>query len=205
MTSTEHPLDIRTVTDPRDRAKAKAFLARHMPGLSADAISDDTHSPVVFAVREALSDADQTAPYDHWLTIHYGGELVAVLHAAPNWQEAHEVLRQRFYRPLHGPRWVARYLLRCWKVDEIAVSPRHRGRGYAGALLSHLEADAAAAGVRVLTAMVDQTSLRAFQAAGWLLLPPGTPVPAVYANGLETVWDPSCDGRAWVVREVGGD
>lgn len=191
------------VASGREWEDARAFLARHIEHVKRSNISDDSADPAIRAIRARLERDGLPMPQrDRWRVIRAEGQQVAVMHSGPHWGQVTGILSEG----RADPRWVARYLTRCWHVEELAVHPDHRRQGYAHALIQDLESAAREAGVKVLTAYgTTDEAVATFTAAGWDQLPPRTPIPTRLAEGLRTMWSdymPAGKAGAWTYREL---
>lgn len=199
-------IKLETLNSGGRRAQAKQFLAAQIEGVKLDQIGDSEADRISLGCRQALSQLGLGLPkHDVWRAVWSKRDPLAVIHAGPQWGQIEDLIGH----PSTTWPWVSRYVRRCWNVDEIAVHPDYRHRGYGSALLDDLHEQAAAAGVRTLTAFATSSaSIALFTKAGWTALPPQTPIPPQLAEGLKTLFIPELIGvgattGAWVYRQIG--
>ncbi|MGW8566692.1 GNAT family N-acetyltransferase [Isoptericola sp. NPDC055881] len=203
---------IAPLRDRGARDEAADLVTAQIPHVARERVFTDDDSPEhAYTGLVLMRYTGTELPKDVWLGAWSDGELVGALHAGVHVGQASNIGQAiASGHPNSGsPDWLDQYVRRCVIVDEVAVAPAHQGQGIGFRLVASLhgvlESDATREARHVIAHACSDAAIATFRGAGYTIGPPSTPVPAAYAEGLPTLWDPEYDviGGAWAYRHVG--
>lgn len=188
-------IDLISTVDGIDAA-VKLF-DEHVDGVDGDRVSrpgDGQKGPRKFFTEESI---------EMWLGVYDDAQLVAAVHAAPEWGYIDDVL-PRIRAGEESADWLRSFCKECVQIHEIGVAPTVRGRGLGRLLLETVERKSLAHGVHFLNGFVDNRngSAKFYARCDYIVGPLNEPLPPAVLNGMRIHHPDGLHGN-WFFKPLG--